>query len=742
MEVKKQYYFKLDILRIISCICVLLYHLNVLKGGFLAVVIFFVINGYLATYNAFKQEHFSLLSYYKNRFLKLYLPLLIVVFITNAFLSFLPSIFIFNIKPEITSIIFGYNNFWQLSANLDYFARHINTPFIHLWYMAILLQFEIVFPFIFLGLKKIGDKLNKHIPVIILIILTIASFGYFYFMCKVNMMNAYYNTFTRLFALLYGVLIAFIHHYYRIFKLNRFSNTIFYTYIVILLGLCVVTNSNSYLMPITMLLCTILTGRLIDYSLIERDKESNQMEYMIKKTAGITYGVYLIQYPIIFFLQFFIINNYAKIILTIVLTILLASIFHFALNIKKKNKYNILRIICLIPITLVALFGFYKYLISIDYTKEMKRLEKQLASNEKVVEEKLKEYDLSIKKEEENWLETLAELENGEKEIAKKVQNLTIVGIGDSVMLGAVNNLYEKFPNGYFDAAISRTAWVVNDILKDIQKNNIIGDIYVMHLGTNGDCSVACKEEILQTIGNKTVFWINSTNDLKIPVNNKLNDFAKSHDNVYIIDWNNLSKGHSEYFYADGIHLTPTGRQKYVDIIYNAIYDMYIKEFNIKKEEIIAKHNESQKSKMSFYGNNILLNAFDYLKNDFTTAKFITNQDFTYEYLIETITEEINSKILAHNMVLIFDKSFKMSEDEFNNLYSLCQDNNIYILSLSSSINSYLNNEKYPNINILDFNIEISNHSEYLMADKIHLTDAGNKALKEFLKKNLIIKDK
>ena len=171
MNSSKKYYHTIDLIRLLSCFAILLYHLNILKGGYLAVCTFFVLSGYLSCISAFRKEKFSLRSYYCNRLLKIYLPLILVVFITIAVISFFPNISWFNLKPETTSVLLGYNNFWQLSANLDYFARHINSPFMHFWYIGILLQFELVFPFIYLLFRKIGDKIHKSIPCIIAIIL-------------------------------------------------------------------------------------------------------------------------------------------------------------------------------------------------------------------------------------------------------------------------------------------------------------------------------------------------------------------------------------------------------------------------------------------------------------------------------------------------------------------------------------------------------------------------------------------
>ena len=88
----KKYYRDLDIIRVIACIAVLLYHLGILKGGYLAVCSFFVLSGYLSCVSAFKKEKFDFKNYYKNKFFHLYLPLLVVVLISIFAISFIPSI--------------------------------------------------------------------------------------------------------------------------------------------------------------------------------------------------------------------------------------------------------------------------------------------------------------------------------------------------------------------------------------------------------------------------------------------------------------------------------------------------------------------------------------------------------------------------------------------------------------------------------------------------------------------------
>lgn len=81
--------------------------------------------------------------------------------------------------------------------------------------MSILIQFDLIFPFIFLVLKKIGNKLGKIIPIIITLLLSLLGVIYFYYSGINNgMLFTYYNTFTRLFSLLFGVSLGFINYYY------------------------------------------------------------------------------------------------------------------------------------------------------------------------------------------------------------------------------------------------------------------------------------------------------------------------------------------------------------------------------------------------------------------------------------------------------------------------------------------------------------------------------------------------
>jgi len=734
----KKYYKDINLIRLIACIGVIMYHLNILKGGYLAVCTFFVLSGYLSTISLFKNDDFSLKNYYKNRLKKIYIPLLVVVFITIAVISFLPNISWFNLKPETTSVLLGYNNFWQLDANLDYFARHIDSPFMHLWYISILLQFDLVFPFIFIILKKIGDKISKIIPVIITIILSIISALYFYNMSlSGNIMVIYYDTISRIFSLAFGVSLGFIHSYYKPLVLKKLKsdilkNIIFYLYLIITIVLFIYIDASHKYFALMMILISLITCRLIDYGTINKESNLNIFDKIIKSLSNITYEIYLIQYPVIYLFQEININMYLKIFIIITIVIVLSYIIHYALN--KNSRFKIVRYFLLTIILIISLFGGYKYVIAVDHTKEMKALEEELAKNAEMIKQKQEEYALKQKEEEDNWIETLNNLDDAESKLKDLVTNLFITGIGDSVMLGAVTNLYEKFPNGYFDAATSRTAWVANGIINDLKSKNILGNVILFNLGANGDAPEHMKIEIMNNLKDNKVFWINVTNDKDVFVNDKLNKLKEKYDNLYIIDWNSISKSHPEYFISDKIHLTSVGRKAYADEIYNAIFEVYLGEFNKEKDAILKEYEEKQNKKVTFIGNDLLLNSYDYIKENFNDSNFIINSNYTFDLLKEEIKTSIKENKLNKNIVLAFDKTLEISSSEYLELINLCKDYKIYIVDINNKYNF-----TYENVNIINFYNEVISNSEYLMVDNIHLTKNGNIALAEYVKNNINI---
>lgn len=734
MESSKKYYKDLNIIRLVACIAVLFYHLGLLKGGYLAVCTFFVLTGYLSVVSSFKKKTFSIKEYYKNRLIKVYIPLVIVVFITIGVTSFFKNIYWISLKNETTSVLLGYNNFWQISANLDYFARHVDSPFMHLWYIGILLQFELIFPFLFKLLKKTGEKIDKLMPCIIPLVFATASIIYFLIAShSSNIMNAYYNTFARCFSIFFGVSLGFIHSYYKPLipkkiKKGGLSKVLFYIYLGISLILFIFVKSTSNLFTISMILVTLISCRLIDYGTTNKS-ELNIFDKIVKRVSDISYEIYLIQYPVIYLSQYININHHLKTPLIIIVTIILSYILNMAT--RKRKKIKVTGIILLIVIIGATTFGGYKYITVKNHQKEMKEIEAELAENAKVMEEKQKEYQQIKQQEENDWTKELKKLES-EANYEELTKALPVTFIGDSVMLGAMNNLHETFPNSYFDSKESRSTYVGYQIISELKENNKLGDPVVIHLGTNGDCKNGCKEKIMDLLTDRTVFWINTTN---MPsVNESLNELSTKYPNLHIIDWYTLSQGQKDWFYSDGIHLPPKGRKEYTNIVYNAIYNVYKDNFKTKKDELIKEHKEELKNKTMFYGNDILFYNFEAIQTNFSDAKFEVKKEFSYLDLKASIEKAIAEDTLSKKIVIAFDNSTIISTKEYQELIELCKDSKLYIVSSGKPLDSL---SKYDNFEVINFYSKIQKNKDYLMADGIHLTEKGNEALLKLLDKKL-----
>ena len=734
MESSKKYYKDLNIIRLVACIAVLFYHLGLLKGGYLAVCTFFVLTGYLSVVSSFKKKAFSIKEYYKNRLIKVYIPLVIVVFITIGVTSFFKNVYWISLKNETTSVLLGYNNFWQISANLDYFARHVDSPFMHLWYIGILLQFELIFPFLFKLLKKSGEKIDKIMPCIIPLVFATASIIYFLIAShSSNIMNAYYNTFARCFSIFFGVSLGFIHLYYKPLipkkiKKGGLSKVLFYIYLGISLILFIFVKSTSNLFTISMILVTLISCRLIDYGTTNKS-ELNIFDKIVKRVSDISYEIYLIQYPVIYLSQYININHHLKTPLIIIVTIILSYILNMAT--RKRKKIKVTGIILLIVIIGASTFGGYKYITVKNHQKEMKELEAELAENAKIMEEKQKEYQQIKQQEENDWTKELKKLES-EANYEELTKALPVTFIGDSVMLGAMNNLHETFPNSYFDSKESRSTYVGYQIISELKENNKLGDPVVIHLGTNGDCKNGCKEKIMDLLTDRTVFWINTTN---MPsVNESLNELSTKYSNLHIIDWYTLSQGQKDWFYSDGIHLPPKGRREYTNIVYNAIYNVYKDNFKTKKDELIKEHKEELKNKTMFYGNDILFYNFEAIQTNFSDAKFEVKKEFSYLDLKASIEKAIAEDTLSKKIVIAFDNSTIISTKEYQELIELCKDSKLYIVSSGKPLDSL---SKYDNVEVINFYSKIQKNKDYLMADGIHLTEKGNEALLKLLDKKL-----
>ena len=167
----------IDGLRAIAVLAVIFFHFGYFTNGYLGVDIFFVISGFLITsiiYKSVLVRNFSIKTFYLKRIRRIF-PL---VFFTSAtalvigYFTMLPDD-LENLSASIVATNFFANNILQLITTGNYwFTINDFKPLMHTWSLGIEEQFYIVYPFLFLFLKK------KNILPILIILTFFSAFGF------------------------------------------------------------------------------------------------------------------------------------------------------------------------------------------------------------------------------------------------------------------------------------------------------------------------------------------------------------------------------------------------------------------------------------------------------------------------------------------------------------------------------------------------------------------------------------
>ena len=207
----------LDALRTLAITGVTFFHMfpDTIRGGYLGVSLFFVLTGYLLAYTSetdWLAGKFGIFRYYGKRIKRIYPSLLIVLLTTIGIYDLLVPKVIAAIRPEVLSILLGYNNWWQISQNADYFTRLTNTsPFTHLWFLGIELQYYLVWPLLFLVYTWIYRLFGKTAGIALMALTGIATAALMPMMYQPDMdvTRLYYGTDTRIYALLFGAAMGF-----------------------------------------------------------------------------------------------------------------------------------------------------------------------------------------------------------------------------------------------------------------------------------------------------------------------------------------------------------------------------------------------------------------------------------------------------------------------------------------------------------------------------------------------------
>ena len=611
----------IDIIKALSLISVIIYHLYEYQGTYIGVVLFFVISGYLITEVLYERDD-SYFKFIQRRYTKIFPPLIVVL--VSSCLAFYYFYGYLSEKLVMNSIssLFGLSNFYQVMSGLSYFEKSGDLfPLLHTWSLSIEIQFYIFFPFLIYFLKKINMK--KEIIAVLLVILSLISAGAMAYKNFVgyDLSNIYYGTDTRIFSILIGSAFYFIFKDRELEK-NKI-NTISYILLAFIIIATLLVDYSTAANYYGLLYLISLAGGFITVASVKTGFLDFQNNYLkpLSKLGEHSYVYYLWQYPImIFSLEYFkwsdIDYNYTVILQTIILIIL--SEVSYKLLIEWKRESTILRRIFLV------IYGAILYFVPISTETNSQEVKNQieinektkiLENNEKAIKQKNQENLINAQDKTEDYLEARLlndekievvsidieeksvqnieikkdNMKSDEKSIAKKKENLgnkevgqekdkinsnSIDGVnytfvGDSVMKMGEPYIKELFRNANVDAKVSRQFVDLPKILDKLQEDKKLKKVVVIHLGTNGVINKKSFEKSMEYLKDKKVYIVNTVvpKPWEKSVNKDLEEWSADYNNIKIIDWHKYAKGKKDLFFKDATHPKPDGAKKYAEFI-------------------------------------------------------------------------------------------------------------------------------------------------------------------------------
>ena len=603
MSKKTKYLPSIDSLRAIAVIAVIIYHIdaNYLPGGFLGVDLFFVLSGYLISSLIIKEYKstgtVNLYNFYVRRARRLlpavYFMITVVLIIITLFNGVL-------LKKSYLDALFGYiysSNWWYIFHKLDYFDSFgSQSPFKHLWSLAIEEQFYMFFPLIFLIFNRksksnnSNSKLNKNFIYVVLSLVLVSLIAHILLFDINNINRIYFGTDTRAFSLLVGVVGAILYPMDRLSERTTKKDNMIYSIvslvsILVLIGIMINTSEyNTWLYRGGFLLVAII-GLIIIIS------SGRQYTFMSKLLSfkpfvfigKISYSLYLWHFPIL------VVTtpvseignpNLFYVTLRIVLIFLVATgsymfvetpirklgfvnyinlLFKRIMKFKNNTKKIIFASIALVAVVFtMGVFGKSVPYLSTAFVTEMSNnKESQFISNNN----ENNTNNSSEHKDDNN------NNQEGNKSEDKKYSSLLV--IGDSLTVDIGEKIKEKYPGAIIDGKISRQLTAATALADQYANYNNENTAVIFQLGTNGFFTESQVEELVKKFDKADIYFVN----VKVPrtwektVNKEFDALKERHSDITIIDWYSVANNNQNYFEPDKVHLNSEGVETMVSLI-------------------------------------------------------------------------------------------------------------------------------------------------------------------------------
>ena len=605
---KSKYLPSIDSLRALAVLAVIIYHVDVnyLPGGFLGVDLFFVLSGYLISSLIIKEYRktgsLNLYNFYIRRARRLLPAVYLMITVGLVVMVLFNEVLL---RKSHLDAIFGYiysSNWWYIFHKLDYFDSFgAQSPFKHLWSLAIEEQFYMIFPLLFLLVnrkKKSKDgtyKLNKNFLYVVLGLILVSLIAHILLFDINNISRIYFGTDTRAFSLLVGVVGAILYPMERLHakvtpQQNMIYSVVSLVAIATLITVMIYTSEyNTWLYRGGFLLVAIL-GLIV---IISSGKQHTLMSRLLSFKpivfiGKISYSLYLWHFPVLVLttpISEIGNPNIIFVILRVILTFILATASYVFVEtpIRKlgfKNYINVIfkklkkrsrksrkiyaGVVGLVSILfLMGIFGKSVPFISTAFVKEMEANKETQFVNNGNNKDNNQEKSSDSNKDNKDNKDNKEDKKNSDKKYS------SVLVMGDSLTVDIGEKFQELYPGAVIDGKIGRQLYVAVEEAKSYSKYNNENSAIIFQLGTNGPFTESQIEELVKEFDKADIYFVN----IKVPrawektVNAALKETQEKHSNVKIIDWYSVANSTKDLFEPDRVHLNQTGIAEMVTLI-------------------------------------------------------------------------------------------------------------------------------------------------------------------------------
>lgn len=573
----------IDGLRAVAVIAVLLYHLGLawIPGGFLGVDLFFVISGYVITRllldSIQRSGGLDLRGFYGARFRRLFPALIFMIVSTALFIGVWAPEAIKRFLTDLPFVLTGTMNWALVYRHQDYFEAIGRPPLLqHMWSLAVESQFYLVWPLIlFFVLKRFGKKM---IPGAALTIAAISGSALFLLSLKIDASSAqrishvYFGTDTHSIGLFLGAALAvsWVPQNLSVKITERAQDFIDGIGVIGLLGILscflFIKESDPNLYRLAFPLAGIF-GCAIIISLVhpasrfapllstrpllwigERSYAIYLWHWIIFQVtrpafdlAGATWALYALRILIVMALS----DISLRWVELPVRSGLVESWFRGMKYRTKKVRFRQKSSV----ISGLLLLIFATSLVSANALTESSRIQVALKA-------------------------TMTVPTSPPTPSAMVSQSPKLWVAGDSVILGIRYSLDQNSPIGLINARVGRQADELIAVLRH-DRSSMQNSPVILDLGNNNRLTREEVRAVFEELRDQPQIVIVNTavpRSWRDPNNLLIDEIVKKYPQATVVDWNNLSKGHPEYFGPDGVHLVPEGITAYVGAIMSALH--------------------------------------------------------------------------------------------------------------------------------------------------------------------------